>query len=83
MAAKKEMSGSACAMCPMCHVPMDQCGCMGKMKLVKGLVLLVLGVLMLWGRWSWFSLENVVSLLLVLGGLHMFVWGCMSCKGMK
>ncbi len=47
MAAKKEMSSSTCGMCPMCKVPMEQCGCFGKMKVVKGVVLLVLGVLLL------------------------------------
>ena len=85
MAMRKDMDMKVCCcmMCPMCKVPMHQCGCWGKSKLVKGLVLLVLGVLMFWGRWPWFNLGNVVALLLVLGGLKMFVWGCMSCKGSK
>ena len=86
MAMKKEMSmKSEGMMCPGCKVPMSQCGCWGKMKICKGLVLLVVGVLF-WGSsswaWaSWFTLEHVVALLLVLFGLKMFVWGCMSCKG--
>ena len=76
----KKMDSDGGMMCPMCKVPMNQCGCMGTMKIVKGLVLLVLGVLMFWGRWSWFSLEHVFALLLVLGGLKMFVFGCMWSK---
>ncbi len=79
MAKKMEMNSGE-MMCPGCHVPMSQCGCMGKMHVVKGLVLIVLGALLWWGRFSWFTLEHVVVLLLLLGGLKVFVWGCMSCK---
>ena len=50
MVVKKEMSDGM--MCPMCKVPMSECGCWGKMKVCKGLVLLVLGVL-LFGNNMW------------------------------
>ena len=83
MVVKKEMSDGM--MCPMCKVPMSECGCWGKMKVCKGLVLLVLGVLLfgnnMWSWASWFTLENVFALLFVLCGLKMFVFGCMmKCK---
>ena len=78
---KKGMEMKGEMMCPMCKVPMGQCGCWGKGKVVSGLVLLVLGVL-LWGSqsWSWaawFSLDHVFALLFVLFGLKMFIMGCM------
>ncbi|MBS3175400.1 hypothetical protein J4440_05975 [Candidatus Woesearchaeota archaeon] len=79
---KKEMKNEV--MCRVCKMPYSECGCAGKMHFLSGLVLLVLGVL-LWGNsvWSWaswFNLEHVVVLLLVLAGLKKLLMCCMLTK---
>ncbi len=68
--AKKEMSG----MCPGCGSDPCKCMDMGWVKVVKGLIVAVLGLLLIWPK-GWFTFEHTFGLLVFLVGLKMLLWG--------
>ena len=71
--AKKEMKGEECCSTGGCH-------CMTNFGMAKGVVLVVLAVLLLWQKWTWFSLEHTFALVMLLFGLKCVLMGVHAKK---